>query len=116
MRTVTSGQRMADRTALRADLTKAGRAEIPRIHRDHRRAFRASVPFERTYAEVVFERLRQPLRKFFRARDDHLHAAEFLGRATAQVRLQKGRCGQQKRDPIFPGAIAPMAAKSSGFG
>src|SRR4029077_7961570 len=89
-----SWERVADVPALRAHLTKSRRAKITRVHRDHRRAFRAAVAFQWTDAEAVLKRQRQSLRQFFCAHNYELQAAEIFRQAAAYVRLQKSGRGQ----------------------
>src|SRR5580704_13948126 len=59
-------QGMPNTPALRADLAKARRAEIARIHSDHRRTFRSAISLQRTDAKAILESQRERLRQLFR--------------------------------------------------
>src|SRR5260370_36769890 len=87
---------MADSSALRAYLPKAGGTEVACIDADDRGAFRAAVALERANAEAILECQSHAFRELFRAHDDVLQAAEIVGLAAAHVGLQKRWSGQEK--------------------
>src|SRR5260370_35463811 len=91
---------MADSSALRAYLPKAGGTEVVCIHADDRGAFRAAVALERTDAEAILECQSHAFRELFRAHDDVLQTAEIVGLAAAHVGWQERWSGQEKRHSV----------------
>ena len=101
---------MPDAAALGSDLPEAGRAEVARIDRHHRRGFSRAVALHRSQPETILERRGQALRQFLRAGQDKLDTAKLFRRAGADVNLQECRCGQQKRYPVLAHQLADAAA------
>ncbi len=92
---------MPDRAALCAHLPESRRAIVVRVHRHHRRTFRAAVAFERPNAEAILERRRHSLRQFLRTHDHQPQTAEIFRRAFSQIALQKCRRRNQKRNSVL---------------
>ena len=103
-------QRMPDTAALGPDLPEAGRAEVARVDRHHRRGLGRAVALHRPQPETILERRGHALRQFFRSGQDELHAAELFRRAGAHVNLQERRRGQQERRPMLAHQLTNASA------
>jgi hypothetical protein len=92
---------MPDLPAPRCHLPEAGRAKILAVRRHHRRALRATVPFERPDAELIFEGHRDALLQFLRAHQHVLERAKTLRRAAPHVALEESRRRNHERHLVF---------------
>ena len=91
-------------------LPQAWTPEIQRVDGHSGSALRASIPFQRTNTELLFEGERQAIRQFLSTSEDETKAAKIFGLASAQVELKECGCGEEKRDGVTTDQIA------NGFG
>lgn len=92
---------MPHRARLIPDLRIAARFEIRRIHGDHRRHLRASVPFEKLQAERVLERFSNRIAQLLRAHQDVAQRRKLFAGTLARVASAEGGRRQQQRAFVF---------------
>src|SRR5690242_9961767 len=82
-----TGERVADASALHADLAEAESTIITRVNGDNGSTFGATVTFQWTNLVLLFEGDGKSIGEFLGAHDHILQGTELLGGATTHVGL-----------------------------